>query len=159
MQAPSISPGLFQRLSAHLNNRSVWLPATTKMTSLSPRANSQFIHFSWEWNCPSPTVCWLHGWAGSSWPGALDVGYYSGAGRRAGRMEQTPSYNAYTYLSKMLKAELLAVAGGLSSSRFYPEGLGSTPQAQESHLIFLVPFSASTLWWPRPCAVQIKHIY
>ena len=57
------------------------------------------------------------------------------------------------------KQNFLAVANGLSSSRFYPEGLRSTPQAQESHLILLMPLSASILWWPWPCAVQIKHVY
>jgi len=137
MQAPSISPGLFQRLSAHLNHRSVWLPATMKMTSLSPRANSQFIHFSWEWNCPSPPVGWPHGWAGPSWPGALDVGCYSGAGRRAGRMEQTRSYNAYTYLSKRLKAELPGSSQRALIIPFLSRGSQEHPSSTRKSLDFV----------------------
>ena len=54
---------------------------TTKKTSLPTRTSSQLVHFSWEWNLPSPPVCWLHGGARPSWPGAQDVGASSGGAR------------------------------------------------------------------------------
>lgn len=57
---------------------------TTKKTSLPTRTSSQFVHFSWEWNLPSPPVCWLRGGARPSWPGALDVGASSGGARENG---------------------------------------------------------------------------
>lgn len=158
MQAPSVSPGLFQRLSAHLNNWSVWLPATTKMTSLSPRANSKFVHFSWEWNCPSPSVCWLHAQdlAGQE-PWMLAVTW--GQEGEQGEWNRLPAVVLTLISARGWKQNFLAVANWLPSSRFYPEGLRSTPQAQESHLILLMPLSASIPWWPGPCAVQIKRVY
>ena len=75
--------------------------------------------------------------AGPSWPGALDVGCYLGAGRRAGRMEQTPSCGAYTYLSKRLKAELPGSSQLAPIIPFLSRGSQEHPSSSRKSLNFV----------------------
>lgn len=147
------APVLIQRMSAHMDNWSVGCQPSMKKTSLPIKESSQFAHLTWDWNLPSPPVCRLHGGAGSSWPGILEVGAtsLSWGGTDSQLCLHLPQQEVENRASWQEPA-------GSHLAVFISRLSGDPLKHIKVTWFLLMPFSASILWWPWSGAFQTIYI-